>query len=71
LNLIDHPNVGNEIVNALMLTAIVYLQFDELKGETIRRIPGRGMTRTRQLAVAAIRDVGLCCTLAVLVTRGD
>ena len=28
------------------------------------------MTRTRQLAVAAIREVGLCCTLAVVVTRG-
>ena len=51
------------------LTA-VYLQFDGLKSETTRRIRGQDMTLTRQQAVAAIRDTGLCCTLAVVVTRG-
>ncbi len=62
------PSFLNRCKNA-GLTA-VYLQFDGLKSETTRRIRGRDMTRTRQLAVAAIRDVGLCCTLAVVVTRG-
>ncbi len=51
------------------LTA-VYLQFDGLKSETTRKIRGRDMTETRQRAVAAIRKVGLCCTLAVVVTKG-
>ena len=51
------------------LTA-VYLQFDGLKKETTLRIRGRDMTETRHRAVSAIRDAGLCCTLAVVVTRG-
>jgi uncharacterized radical SAM superfamily Fe-S cluster-containing enzyme len=51
------------------LTA-VYLQFDGLKSETTLRIRGQDMTETRLRAVAAIREVGLCCTLAVVVTKG-
>jgi hypothetical protein len=51
------------------LTA-VYLQFDGLKPETSQQIRGQDMTAVRRQAVAAIRQVGLCCTLAVVVTRG-
>jgi len=51
------------------LTA-VYLQFDGLNKETTLRIRGRDMSETRRKAVSAIRETGLCCTLAVVVTRG-
>ena len=51
------------------LTA-VYLQFDGLNRETTLRIRGRDMSEIRHRAVSAIRDAGLCCTLAVVVTRG-
>ena len=51
------------------LTA-VYLQFDGLKKETTLKIRGRDMTEFRHKAVSAIRGAGLCCTLAVVVTRG-
>lgn len=51
------------------LTA-VYLQFDGLQRETSLRIRGRDMTAIRRQAVDAIREAGLCCTLAVVVTRG-
>ena len=50
------------------LTA-VYLQFDGLKKETNLRIRGRDMTEVRHKAVETIRESGLCCTLAVVVTR--
>lgn len=61
-----------EFLNTLKnkgLTA-VYLQFDGLKKETTLRIRGRDMSEIRHGAVSAIRDAGLCCTLAVVVTRG-
>ena len=48
----------------------VYLQFDGLKNETTLRIRGRDMSRIRLRAVSAIRNAGLCCTLAVVITRG-
>lgn len=48
----------------------VYLQFDGLRSETTRKIRGRDMTATHRRAVAVIRSTGLCCTLAVVVTRG-
>lgn len=51
------------------LTA-VYLQFDGLQRETTLKIRGRDMSRIRQQALAAVRTAGLCCTLAVTVTRG-
>ena len=51
------------------LTA-VYLQFDGLNKETTIKIRGRDMSEIRHRAVSAIRDAGLCCTLAVVVTRG-
>ena len=51
------------------LTA-VYLQFDGLKRKTTLRIRGQDMTEIRRKAVSAIREAGLCCTLAVVVTRG-
>ncbi len=51
------------------LTA-VYLQFDGLKPATSLRIRGQDMSAVRRGAVAAIRATGLCCTLAVVVTRG-
>ena len=51
------------------LTA-VYLQFDGLKKETTLKIRGRDMSQIRHKAVATIRNAGLCCTLAVVVTRG-
>ncbi len=51
------------------LTA-VYLQFDGLKPATSLRIRGQDMSAVRQRAVTAIRENGLCCTLAVVVTRG-
>ncbi len=51
------------------LTA-VYLQFDGLNKETTLKIRGRDMSKIRHRAVSAIRDAGLCCTLAVVVTRG-
>jgi uncharacterized radical SAM superfamily Fe-S cluster-containing enzyme len=51
------------------LTA-VYLQFDGLREDTYRKIRGQDMTAVRHGAVAAARQAGLCCTLAVAVTRG-
>ena len=51
------------------LTA-VYLQFDGLRPETTLAIRGRDMSRIRLKAVEIIRQAGLCCTLAVVVTRG-
>jgi len=51
------------------LTA-VYLQFDGLKKETTLMIRGQDMREIRRKAVSAIRETGLCCTLAVVVTRG-
>lgn len=51
------------------LTA-VYLQFDGLKPETTLAIRGRDMSIIRQQAISAIRHCGLCCTLAVVVTKG-
>ena len=51
------------------LTA-VYLQFDGLRKETTLRIRGRDMSTVRHKAVSRIRDAGLCCTLAVVVTKG-
>jgi 7,8-dihydro-6-hydroxymethylpterin dimethyltransferase len=51
------------------LTA-VYLQFDGLKKETYLTIRGQDMTTVRHGAIEAARQAGLCCTLAVAVTRG-
>ncbi|MEE9611782.1 MAG: radical SAM protein [Desulfatiglandales bacterium] len=51
------------------LTA-VYLQFDGLKKETYLKIRGQDMTDVRDKAIQAVRCAGLCCTLAVAVTRG-
>jgi len=51
------------------LTA-VYLQFDGLEPETTLAIRGRDMSAVRQRALSAVRAAGLCCTLAVAVTRG-
>lgn len=51
------------------LTAL-YLQFDGLRRETYLKIRGQDMTAVRQQSVAAARAAGLCCTLAVAVTRG-
>ena len=48
----------------------VYLQFDGLTAQTSLKIRGRDMSRIRQRAVDAIAACGLCCTLAVVVTRG-
>jgi len=51
------------------LTA-VYLQFDGLRRDTYLTIRGRDMAEVREGAIAAARRAGLCCTLAVAVTRG-
>lgn len=51
------------------LTA-VYLQFDGLRPGTTLAIRGRDMNRIRTQAVQIIRKADLCCTLAVVVTRG-
>jgi uncharacterized radical SAM superfamily Fe-S cluster-containing enzyme len=51
------------------LTA-VYLQFDGLKKETYLKIRGQDMTDVRGSAIRAVRHAGLCCTLAVAVSRG-
>lgn len=51
------------------LTA-VYLQFDGLQKETYERIRGQDMTATRLRAIDNLRQHGICCTLAVTVTRG-
>lgn len=51
------------------LTAM-YLQFDGLQRETYRAIRGQDMTEVRHGALEAARQAGLCCTLAVAVTRG-
>ncbi|MGE0683302.1 MAG: radical SAM protein [Candidatus Binatia bacterium] len=51
------------------LTA-VYLQFDGLRRSTYETIRGQDMTEVRLGAVQATRKAGLCCTLAVAVTRG-
>lgn len=51
------------------LTA-VYLQFDGLQPETTLAIRGQDMSRIRSKAIETIRENELCCTLAVVVTRG-
>lgn len=51
------------------LTA-VYLQFDGLRPETTLAIRGQDMTAIRHRAIGAIRKAGLCCSLAVVVTKG-
>ena len=51
------------------LTA-VYLQFDGLKKTTYLSIRGADLTDVRQNAIEAVRQAGLCCTLAVAVARG-
>ena len=56
-------------VQARGLTA-VYLQFDGLEPSTHQTIRGQDMTTVRHHALAAVRQAGLCCTLAVAVTRG-
>lgn len=48
----------------------VYLQFDGLTARTTTQIRGRDMSRIRLQAVEAIGRSGLCCVLAVVVTRG-
>lgn len=48
----------------------VYLQFDGLSPDTTLAIRGRDMTNVRQQALSAVRKSGLCCTLAVVVTKG-
>lgn len=53
----------------LGLTA-VYLQFDSLNPETLRTIRGQDMSEVREKAVASVREAGVCCTLAVAVTKG-
>ena len=53
----------------LGLTA-VYLQFDSLQREALIQIRGRDMRVVRERAVESIREAGVCCTLAVAVTRG-
>ncbi len=51
------------------LTA-VYLQFDGLQPKTTLAIRGQDMTAIRHKAVEVIRTSELCCTLAVVVTKG-
>jgi uncharacterized radical SAM superfamily Fe-S cluster-containing enzyme len=51
------------------LTA-VYLQFDSLKKKSHLKIRGQDLTDVRRKAIESVRQVGLCCTLAVVVTRG-
>jgi len=51
------------------LTAL-YLQFDGLRRSTYLQIRGQDMTEVRRGAVEAARRAGVCCTLAVAVTRG-
>lgn len=51
------------------LTA-VYLQFDGLQPATTKKIRGQDMSSIRLGAIAATRAADLCCTLAVVVTRG-
>jgi len=53
----------------LGLTA-VYLQFDSMQREALMQIRGRDMREVREKAVDSIREAGVCCTLAVAVTRG-
>ena len=48
----------------------VYLQFDGLKKETYLKIRGQDLPHVRRGAVEAVRNAGLCCTLAVTVVRG-
>jgi uncharacterized radical SAM superfamily Fe-S cluster-containing enzyme len=48
----------------------VYLQFDGLKKNSSLEIRGRDMRNVRYGAVEAMREAGLCCTLAMAVTRG-
>lgn len=60
-----------ELLNMLArkgLTA-VYLQFDGLSRGTYLSIRGIDMTEVRLASIAAIRQAGLCCTLAVAVIR--
>jgi uncharacterized radical SAM superfamily Fe-S cluster-containing enzyme len=48
----------------------IYLQFDGLKKSSSLEIRGRDMRDVRHRAVEAIRQAGLCCTLAMAVTQG-
>lgn len=48
----------------------IYLQFDGLNRESSLKIRGRDMTGVGRRAVEAARRAGLCCTLAMAVTRG-
>lgn len=48
----------------------VYLQFDGLSAATHLHLRGQDMREIRERSVAAIRTAGICCTLAVAVTRG-
>lgn len=48
----------------------VYLQFDGLRAATHRALRGADLTDVRMAALANIRAVGMCCTLAVAVARG-
>lgn len=49
---------------------VLYLQFDGLQRASYLKIRGQDMTAVRQQSVAAARAAGLCCNLAVAVTRG-
>ena len=60
-----------DYLNALVdngLTA-VYLQFDGLSVETYMKIRGQDMGSVRMQCIDTIRKAGICCTLAVAVTR--
>ncbi|MFH1057331.1 MAG: radical SAM protein [Pseudomonadota bacterium] len=48
----------------------VYLQFDGLRAATHQALRGADLTGVRAQALANIRAAGMCCTLAVAVTRG-
>jgi len=68
IRLAQHPRLLHELKEQ-GLTA-VYLQFDGLRKQTYLTIRGQDMTAVRHGAVEAARQAGLCCTLAVAVTRG-
>lgn len=57
------------LLTAKGLTA-VYLQFDGLSSATHTIIRGQDMRDIRSRSIAATRAAGICCTLAVAVTRG-
>lgn len=64
----QHPDYLQQLVER-GLTA-VYLQFDGLSKETYLTIRGQDMTEIRQKGIESVRQAGVCCTLAVAVTRG-